>query len=407
MKAIKNFLNHFLSGRKNVSFELKEKDESIFNDTVVDTSLFLNSLVHDYEKYLNAEDLVFFSEIKAYGAFKYNVIKDILENREEIGVSDVHLALNNIYFTKDENKHHHNKKTAVKTLDFLSKKMRDEPNEYTQFLFEKLKANFPVNQEFDLVNYLIEPLVMLNTFHEFGFIEAFPQFDPKHPDFNIQTALDEINGFFSDTDKLEFLLQDYFDNGGQVPEGMQTMLNQLEVEVDIQPNLSKYFRSMLFSATESTTCFMSSLYYRLLKDRPDLLNNQSKHEELEAFAEEVLRIDTPVPFVYRTVRKDISIGEYKLKEGEMVVLYIGSANLDPTVFENPKKIIYNRKMPHLSFGRGNYACIGRFASHRITMNVLSYIETIALKLELTDKNAQHYIHNSMYKLPVKVLYYGD
>ena len=389
-------------------FKISELVVSKKSNTITQNEL-TNSLIkilHTSSKYYEDRDLVFFPRLNVYGAFKYNVVKDILNSNEGIGVSKVHLALNNIYFSTDEQNHKHNKKAAIHHLTFLSSKLQYSDNEYTRFLFNQLVANFPKNQVFDLVDYLVNPIILINVFKEYGFLENFPEFDIETEVFSFENAIHIINEFFSDTDKLELMLKTHLDNGGALPPKMQAMLDDMHTNDAVNKNdLPRFFRSMIFSAVESTTSFLSSMIYLVFTKYPHLLSKGDHHKELYALANETLRMYTPVPFIYRTVWQDMTYANVKLKKGDMVILFLGAANMDPSAFETPQQINVERAVKHLSFGSGEYACIGRFASFRITMNVLSYITEHANKIEFTDMQAKHYIHNSMLKLPLKVIYH--
>jgi hypothetical protein len=370
--------------------------------------LLTNSIIEIYgrsSEYYSQQDLVFFKQINAYGAFKYNVVKDILNSDSEIGVSVVHLALNSIYFSKDEKKHQHNKKTAITHLGFLSSKLQYTDNEYTRFLFQKFLNHFPKNRLFDLVYHLVNPLVLINVLKEYGFLETFPEFDPELETFNYEHAIQRIHDFFEDTDKLELMIKMHLDAGGEIPQKMMALLDDMQTDHENgNNNLPRYFRSMIFSAVESTASFISTLVYVVLNKYPELLTKENPGKDLYWIANEVLRIYTPVPFIYRTVWKDMTYANKQLKTGDMIVLFLGAANNDPGFFPEPHLFDEHRKEKHLSFGGGGYVCIGRFASFRIALNVLSYLTPYADQFEFADIDAKHYIHNSMLKLPLKVIY---
>lgn len=370
---------------------------AFFSDSVID-------LYHGSAQYYNQGNLIFFPHINAYGAFKYEVVKDILANNQDIGVSVVHLALNNIYFSEKEDQHQHNKKAAIHHLDFLSKKFQYSDSEYTRKLFNSLFSNFPKSQPFELVDYLINPIILINVLNEYGFLEVFPEFDPESEHFSFDYALETIKGFFSDTDTLENLLKTHLDNGGKIPSKMQVLLDDLQTDVEIDPNLPKYFKSMIFSAVESTTSFLSSLIHVIYTQYPELIGEKDTHNKLYSIANEVLRIHTPVPFIYRTVRQDTVYEGTPLKKGDLVILFLGTANMDPAVFEKPDEIIENRKEKNLSFGRGQYGCIGQFASFRITLNVMSYLAEYGGGIQFIDTKAKHIIHNSMLKISLSVVF---
>src|SRR6185436_6429637 len=87
------------------------------------------------DSFYGNEDFVYFKNLNAYGALQYNVVKDVLSNSDTIGVSNVHLSLNGVYFSLDEKKHQHNKRAAIQHLGFLSRKIQSSENNVTEELF--------------------------------------------------------------------------------------------------------------------------------------------------------------------------------------------------------------------------------------------------------------------------------
>lgn len=358
---------------------------------------------HSSEFY-SKSDLIYFEKINAYAAFKYNIVKDILMNRGAIGVSDVHLDLNGVYFSLDEKKHQHNKKAAVKHLTFLSKGLRNSENEFTHYLCSYFCSKFPKDLPFNLVDYLINPLVFINIMEEYGFLEYFPEFNPESPDFIHETAIEKIKAIFENSEVIEPMLKSYLDKGGQVPETMQHLTDEINIDKDITPEqLPRFFASMIFAATHSTSSFLSSLVHVVHRQYPELLTENPNKEKQYSIINEVLRIYTPVPFIYRTVRRDTVYAGKNLKAGDTVILYIGAANLDPKYFPEPHQIMVNRDEKHLAFGRGQYACIGQFATFRLAVNFLSYLTETKHQFAFIDTGEQHSLHNAMLKIPIHVV----
>ncbi|MFT5696358.1 MAG: cytochrome P450, partial [Myxococcota bacterium] len=69
------------------------------------------------------------------------------------------------------------------------------------------------------------------------------------------------------------------------------------------------------------------------------------------------------------------VGGQAIRKGEKLVVYYGSANRDPRVFENPDVFDITRKPnPHLAFGAGTHFCMG---SHMARMEMrLTLIELL-------------------------------
>ncbi len=75
---------------------------------------------------------------------------------------------------------------------------------------------------------------------------------------------------------------------------------------------------------------------------------------------EIIRWQTPLMHMRRTVMKDVEFRGHAMKRGDKVVMWYLSGNRDERVIENPDLFIVDRKDPrhHLSFGFGLHRCLG-------------------------------------------------
>lgn len=88
---------------------------------------------------------------------------------------------------------------------------------------------------------------------------------------------------------------------------------------------------------------------RRLAAEPDLLNSA---------VEEFLRAYAPVTMA-REVMKETEVGGCPIKPGNMVLLSFPAANRDPAMFEDPDKVIIDRRENrHAAFGLGIHRCVG-------------------------------------------------
>jgi cytochrome P450 len=82
---------------------------------------------------------------------------------------------------------------------------------------------------------------------------------------------------------------------------------------------------------------------------------------LPAARDELLRWTSPVIYMRRTAKRDAELAGAKIREGDKVVMYFGSANRDPARFERPETLDLSRQMEdgHLAFGAGPHVCLGQ------------------------------------------------
>jgi cytochrome P450 len=87
-----------------------------------------------------------------------------------------------------------------------------------------------------------------------------------------------------------------------------------------------------------------------LKANPDLLPNA---------IEEVLRFSSPVQCMFRTVARETTLGGQRVRAGESVLAWIGSANRDEEVFSDADRFDIRRTPnKHIAFGYGVHFCLG-------------------------------------------------
>jgi cytochrome P450 len=80
---------------------------------------------------------------------------------------------------------------------------------------------------------------------------------------------------------------------------------------------------------------------------------------IPALMEEVLRLEPPVPLMFRKATRDVEVAGQQIPKGDMVGIFFGLANRDPAVFEDPDEVDIDRAHNrHLAFGGGVHRCIG-------------------------------------------------
>jgi cytochrome P450 len=81
---------------------------------------------------------------------------------------------------------------------------------------------------------------------------------------------------------------------------------------------------------------------------------------LPGFVEEMLRLASPAQRVERRATRACELGGVAIAAGTRVVLEIGAANRDPSVFADPDRCDPRRAnaADHLAFGHGVHACLG-------------------------------------------------
>lgn len=88
---------------------------------------------------------------------------------------------------------------------------------------------------------------------------------------------------------------------------------------------------------------------RRIREEPDIAG-AAIHELLRAFS---------VTFSGRVLAKDHEMNGVKMKKGDRITSILPAANYDPEIFENPRKVDFDRpRKPNLAFGGGAHNCLG-------------------------------------------------
>jgi hypothetical protein len=117
---------------------------------------------------------------------------------------------------------------------------------------------------------------------------------------------------------------------------------------------------LLIAGFETTVNLIGNGTVALLGD-PDSWDRLRQDPALvPAAVEEMLRYDSPVQLTSRIATEDVEVGGSVIAAGRAVIVFIGGANRDPGVFEQPGEFRIDRPDPgrHLSFSLGMHHCLG-------------------------------------------------
>jgi cytochrome P450 len=118
--------------------------------------------------------------------------------------------------------------------------------------------------------------------------------------------------------------------------------------------------NLLFAGHETTTGLLGNAFRRLLDDRPSWQAIARDPALIPNAVEEVLRLDSSVIAWRRRTTQAVDVGGIAIPDGSNLLLLIGSANRDPSVFAEPDRLDIRRANAgdHLSFGAGPHFCLG-------------------------------------------------
>jgi cytochrome P450 len=143
--------------------------------------------------------------------------------------------------------------------------------------------------------------------------------------------------------------------------------------------LQNLLHQLITGGYETTTSAIAHGMWALMRWPDQLAKLRERPELLKNFVEEVLRFESPVQGLMRTVTRDVTVADFPLKKGDIVLLRWGAANQDPKRFPSPRTFDIERKNAgsHLAFGFGAHACIGQqLARQEIFTGVKVLLERI-------------------------------
>lgn len=171
---------------------------------------------------------------------------------------------------------------------------------------------------------------------------------------------------------------------------------------------AKLWTGLLFAGYENTTAhiWLGTLLlltnpeqWRALVDNPGLTSNA---------VEETLRAARWGEGVFpRYARTDLEIGGVAVKAGELVLLSVGAANHDSSVFADPDRVdITRRAAGHVTFGHGSRYCIGaplaRIELNAVFSQLASRFPTMRLDIAVEElKLREGRLFGGLPELPVR------
>ncbi len=119
--------------------------------------------------------------------------------------------------------------------------------------------------------------------------------------------------------------------------------------------------SALFAGHETTTTLMANGVRELLLRRENWEALLADPSLIPGAVDEVLRFSPSIVAWRRRALEDAEIGGVAVPRGSNILLLLGSANRDETVFREPARFDVQRTdaRSHLAFGYGIHACVGQ------------------------------------------------
>ena len=135
--------------------------------------------------------------------------------------------------------------------------------------------------------------------------------------------------------------------------------------------LVRLMLNLTFAGHETTTNASGNALMNLMLNRERWDELVSDPSRIPQAVEELLRVGPSIMAWRRRALKDTELSGVKIPEDAKLLIYIGAANRDPSMFECPHKIDFDRSnsRKYLTFGFGGHLCLGQPVA-RLEMKVM-------------------------------------
>jgi cytochrome P450 len=159
--------------------------------------------------------------------------------------------------------------------------------------------------------------------------------------------------------------------------------------------------SVLFAGHETTTTLIANGLRELLVHHKSWENLVEDASLIPAAVDEVLRYAPSIVAWRRKALTDTMIGDTPVSKGSNILLLLGSANRDETVFTEPQKFDIHRKdaRKHLAFGYGIHTCVGQQLAKIEFGIALDELVRRLPSLRLRPDQKFEFSHNSSFRVP--------
>lgn len=130
---------------------------------------------------------------------------------------------------------------------------------------------------------------------------------------------------------------------------------------------------LLFGGLDTTSSAMGEALVHLARNPADADRLRNGEVDWAGAVEEFVRYASPIQGLRRTLTRDIEVEGVLLKQGQPIVMLNGSANRDPSKFDQPDRCVIERGLTdhndHVAFGAGAHICLGRDVA-RLALEIL-------------------------------------
>ena len=156
-----------------------------------------------------------------------------------------------------------------------------------------------------------------------------------------------------------------------------------------------FCRLLLLAGHVTTVNLIGNTILSLLQNPDEFKLLQDDYNLIGSTIEETLRYRSPVQAVARIVTKETNLGGQKIRSGQRIIAWLGSANHDESIFADPERFDITRSNSathhgHVGFGHGIHFCLGaplaRLEGQVVLRVILQRLQDLTLDTDDSKKN---------------------
>lgn len=141
-----------------------------------------------------------------------------------------------------------------------------------------------------------------------------------------------------------------------------------------EASLHDAFGTLVTAGVTTTASALANILIRLLSTNT-ISAGPALVEPTALWADEFLRLDSPILGLRRKIDVDLEIDGYQMRRGQDLLLLTAAANRDPARFSDPHRFWPDRPdRAHLSFGHGAFYCLG---AHLARLEITCLLQALA------------------------------
>ncbi len=144
---------------------------------------------------------------------------------------------------------------------------------------------------------------------------------------------------------------------------------------------------LIVGGNDTTRNSMSAFAWGLHQHPEERAKLEADPSLIPNAVQELIRWQTPLAHMRRTVMEDTELDGVQMKKGDKVVMWYVSANRDESVFKDADKVIVDRENArrHLSFGYGIHRCVGARVAELQLTTLLEELVKRRLRVEVQEE----------------------